>query len=109
MVHILSCPLFAETVRVSSTYWLNNPSLLQSYLEEHDINTIYIAPAKYLDSLESKLTMLKNIARVEIYPFGGGFKLRSMILFGLESEEDYKFFTKITEWKITKGGDIILE
>jgi hypothetical protein len=78
-------------------------------LEEHDINTIYIAPAKYLDLLESKITILKNIARVEILPFGGGFKSRSMILFGLESEEDYQFFKKITEWKITKGGDIILD
>ena len=109
MVNILSCPLFAETVRVSSLHWFNNPKLLQGYLEENNITTIYIAPAKYIDLFSAKITQLKRIANIEIHPFSGGFKMNSMVLFALETEEDYNFFTKITEWKISKNGDIIFD
>jgi len=107
MVNILACPLFAETVRVSSIYWLNNPALLHSYIEDNNIDTIYIAPAKYIESFEKSLLFLKSISSVEIHPFSGGFKSNSMVLFSLQSDEDIKFFTKITSWKITKNGDII--
>jgi hypothetical protein len=107
MVNILAFPLFAETVSVSSTLWLNNLSALKYQIEQRNIKTLYIAPAKYIHLFEPQLEDLKNNITIEVHPFGGGFKNNSMILFSLNSEEDLKFFSKITEWTLSGRGDII--
>ena len=108
MRNILSFPLFAETVRVSSIEWLNNIELLKYHIEKHNIKSLYIAPAKYTSILEKQLEELRFLTPLDIHPFGGGFQNNSMILFSLQSEEDLKFFSKITEWTLSSRGDIIL-
>jgi hypothetical protein len=66
------------------------------------VKTIYIAPATYLDSINSI-----DITDVEILPFNGGFKADSLILFSLETENDIKYFNKITGYYIGKKGELI--
>jgi len=67
------------------------------------IKTIYIAPASYLDSINRI-----QIPGKEILPFNGGFKTDSLILFSLETENDIKYFNKITGYYIGKNGELIL-
>jgi hypothetical protein len=64
--------------------------------------TIYIAPATYLESFNSI-----DLPGVEILPFSGGFKTDSLILFSLDTENDIKYFNKITGYYLGKKGELI--
>lgn len=64
--------------------------------------TIYIAPASYLDSINRSY-----LPGIEVLPFNGGFKTDSLILFSLETENDIKYFNKITGYYIGKNGELI--
>jgi hypothetical protein len=77
-------------------FFLNNKDRLNP-----TIKTIYIAPSIYLQSV--------NIAipDVEILAFNGGFKTDSLILFSLETENDIKYFNKITGYYLGKKGELI--
>ena len=97
MPNIYEFPLFADIVRVSCISWLKKPIELQKHLQEYKIDTIYIAPK---ERLEENMILLKELTiPLQIYPFGGGFKNRSLILCSLQTKEDIAYFTKITNFK----------
>jgi len=105
MPNIYDFPLFADTVRVSCISWLKRPEELQKHLQDYKIDTIYIAPK---ERYEESLVLLKQLLiSLQIYPFGGGFKNSSLILCSLETKEEIAYFTKITNWALSKNGQLI--
>jgi hypothetical protein len=96
MKNINDFPEIAEALFIGNlNVYLNNKEKVTL-----PIKTIYIAPPAYLISG-------LNITGLEILPFQGGFKTGSLILFSLESENDIKYFNKITGYYIGKKGELI--
>jgi hypothetical protein len=63
------------------------------FIFKNDIRAIYIAPANRFHGYE---WILKSAGFENVYPFLGGFMDRSILLFCLGTDEEKKYYTRIT-------------
>jgi hypothetical protein len=88
---------------------LNQINNVENMIINFDINVLYIAPSKYIEHLKKEISELKEKnPKLEVFPFNGGFKLNSIVLFSLSDDEDIKYFNKITGYSLGKNGELIL-
>ena len=104
MMNLNDFPHLADSLRVGDLSFLEKIDTIDAL---SDIITIYVAPPSYTSLLASQIDEIKlNNPNLEILPFSGGFKLKSLLLFSLRSKEDVKYFNKITGFSLGKNGEM---
>ena len=107
MSTIFDMPEYVDTVRISDIKWLNYTHVFINKLIKYKITAIYIAPKELMANYEKQFREIRNYVPVEVLPFAGGFKQNSITLFSFNTKEDLAYFTKITELRVGKYGEII--
>ena len=83
---------YAEGVHIGSINLITRDEFID-FLFENEIRAIYIAPANRFNSYE---WILKSVGFTHVYPFLGGFMDRSIVLFCLGTDEEKKYYSRIT-------------
>lgn len=99
-MHISTLPVLAEGFSIGDLASLNETMGL---IIQKKIKTIYLAQHSNIPSVKIQFPDL------EVFPFQGGFKTSSLLLFSLKTAEEIKYFNKITGYSITKRGDLVLD
>ena len=107
MSNIFDMPEYVDTVYISDIKWLLYTNVFINKLVQKKITTIYIAPKELITKYKKELDEVRKYIPVEILPFAGGFKQHSITLFTFNTQEDLAYFTKITELRVGKHGDLI--
>ena len=100
-------PEFIELSYISDIKWLLYTPIFINKLVQKKIKTIYIAPKELISKYYKELDEVRKYIPVEILPFAGGIKQNSITLFAFNTQEDLAYFTKITELRVGKYGEII--
>jgi hypothetical protein len=107
MSSIFDMPEYVNNVRISDIKWLQYKHVFINKLIKYKITAIYIAPKDLIPKYEKELDEIRKYVPVEVLPFAGGFKEYSITLFAFNTKEDLAYFTKITELRVGKYGEII--